>query len=133
MDNCIFCKIIKGELPCYKVWEDEKHLAFLTIKPQKKGHTLVIPRNHSDYFFDLEDKDLADIVIACKKVSRALKKAFKPSSGKISMLLMGQGVPHVHVHLFPLDNESDVDPKKAYDADEKELKDAVRQIKDTIV
>lgn len=132
MENCIFCKIVKGELPAYKVWEDEKHLAFLNIQPQKKGHTLVIPKKHIDYFFDMEDTDLADITIACKQVSKALKSAFEPRSGKISMLLMGTGVPHVHVHLFPFDSEEDVNPKKAYRAGEKELKDALQMIKSSL-
>ena len=108
MENCIFCKIIKGELPYYKVAEDEKYLAFLSIAPHHPGHTLVIPKRHEDYFFDLSDQEISEIMIFAKPIAQKLKVVFKPKSGKIGVMLAGRGVPHVHVHLIPLDEEADL-------------------------
>lgn len=123
MVSCIFCKIVNGDIPSYKIWEDDFFLAFLNVKPFKKGHTLVIPKKHENYIFDLPNEDLTNLILACKKVAEALKKAYKPKSGKISMLTMGLGVPHIHVHLTPLDSEKDVNPNNAYLASEEELKE----------
>lgn len=129
MDSCIFCKIVKGELPSYKVWEDDQALAFLTIRPHKKGHLLLIPKLHEDYFFDLEDETIKDLVVKAKPLAHALKKAFRPRTGKVSMVLMGMGVPHVHIHLIPLDSERDVSVDSAYDASKEELEAAKEEIK----
>ncbi len=129
MENCIFCKIVKGELSSYKVWEDDQALAFLTIKPHKKGHLLLIPKKHEDYFFDLDDETIKDLAVKAKPLAQALKKVYKPRSGKISMVLMGTGVPHVHLHLFPLDKETDIDPRMAYDASSDELTKNQEKIK----
>ena len=109
MENCIFCKITKGEIPCYKVAEGEKHLAFLSITPHHQGHTLVIPKKHEDYFFDLSDREISEIMVFAKPVAQKLKSVFKPKSGKIGVMLAGQGVPHVHIHLIPLDREKDLE------------------------
>lgn len=128
MENCIFCKIVNGA-PSYKVWEDDKALAFLTIRPHKDGHVLLIPKVHEDYFFDLDDETLKDLVLKAKPIAQALKKIYKPKSGKISMVLMGMGVPHVHLHLIPLDKEDDIDPKKAFDPDPEQLIKNMEKIK----
>lgn len=132
MENCIFCKIIKGDIPSYKVWEDNQVLAFLTIRPHKPGHLLLIPKIHEDYFFDLDDETIKDLVIKAKPLAQALKKVYKPRSGKVSMVLMGMGVPHVHIHLIPLDKETDIDPKSAYDANHEELAKEQEKIKQVL-
>ncbi len=108
MEDCIFCKIIRGEIPSYKVYEDEDHLAFLTIQPINPGHTLVIPKKHISYIFDMDDKDLCQLMVVSKKVARVLKKAFSPRTGKIGVMVAGGEVPHVHIHLVPMDDESDL-------------------------
>jgi len=113
MNNCIFCKIIKGEVPAAKVWEDENYLAFLTIKPINPGHTLVIPKKHTEYFFDLEDQELADLMVTTKPIAKAIAKAFPPATGKVGVMIAGMGVPHVHVHLVPMNTERDLDFNKA--------------------
>ncbi len=128
-ETCIFCKIINGEIPSYKIWEDESTLAFLTINPVKKGHVLLIPKIHEDYFFDLDDDNIKELAVKSKPIANAIKKAFKPRSGKVAMVLMGMGVPHVHLHLIPLDKESDINPENAYHASEEELKEVEAEMK----
>ncbi|MDR0763873.1 MAG: HIT family protein [Bacteroidales bacterium] len=101
----IFSKIIAGEIPSYKVAEDENYYAFLDINPLAKGHTLVIPKKEVDYIFDLSDEDLAGLMTFAKKIAHALIKAYP--APKIGMSVIGLDVPHVHVHLVPLhDNAS---------------------------
>ncbi|MBN2566698.1 HIT family protein [Candidatus Woesearchaeota archaeon] len=101
-EDCIFCRIVKGTAPCHRVWEDEKHLAFLSIFPNTEGFTVVIPKKHyPSYAFDLPDDALAELVIAAKKVGRLLDKAF-PDVARTGMILEGFGVDHVHAKLFPM-------------------------------
>ena len=99
--SSIFTKIIKGELPCHKIAEDERFFAFLSVQQLRSGHTLVIPKNETDYLFDLDDSTLADLVLFAKKVAVAVKKAFP--CRKIAVLVYGLEVPHAHVHLVPVD------------------------------
>src|SRR2546428_12687661 len=113
MDNCVFCRIIKGEIPSYKVWEDAKFYAFLTIAPHTKGHTLLIPKKHTDYLFDLEDSELSELILASKPLAQALKQAFNPKTGKVGLSVVGVEVPHVHLHLIPLDSQFDMNTDKA--------------------
>ena len=121
MEDCIFCKIVEKEIPCFKVWEDSDHLAFLTIEPQKEGHTLVIPKKHDRYIFDMADEDLTKLTLASKKVARILEKAFQPKSGRVGVLLMGDQVNHVHIHLIPMDSALDMKrPAKSVDSTELE-------------
>lgn len=108
MDNCIFCRIIKGEIPAAKVWENETYLAFLSIAPINQGHTLLIPKKHTDYIFDLADEDLKPLLVYSKPIAQALAKAFIPATGKIGIMVAGGEVPHVHLHLIPMDNEGDL-------------------------
>lgn len=131
MEDCIFCKIVKGDIPCYKVWEDDKHLAFLNIFPIKEGHTLVIPKKHSDYFFDLEDTELTDIIIASKKVAKLLKKTFNPKSGKVGMIVLGLEVLHAHIHLSPMDHEGELTFTKAHPETEENFQKALNKIKNS--
>lgn len=108
MDNCIFCEIVKGNISHYKIWEDENFLAFLTISPQQRGHTLLIPKKHTDYVFDLSDDNLSGLILAAKPIAKALKKSMKPKTGKVGVMFAGMGVPHVHMHLIPMDSEKDL-------------------------
>lgn len=108
MEDCVFDKIVRGEIPAAKVWEDENFLAFLTIAPINPGHTLVIPKRHIPYLFDLEDVELAKLMAISKKISFALKSVFNPKSGRIGIMVAGMQVPHAHIHLIPLNNEGDL-------------------------
>lgn len=109
----IFTRIVNGEIPCYKVAEDDRFLAFLDIRPLKRGHTLVIPKKETDYIFDLEDQELADLMVFAKRVAKALGKVV--SCQKIGVSVIGLEVPHAHVHLIPINAISDMnfsnDPK----------------------
>ena len=129
MEDCIFCKIIEGKIPNYTVWEDDNHLAFLTIQPVKPGHTLVIPKKHQPYLFELPDNEMGPLFVAVKKVSKILEKTFKPKTGKLGVLVAGQQVPHIHIHLIPMDDEQDL-RKPAKLVPHEELKAAHQQILD---
>lgn len=102
----IFSKIIAGEIPCYKVAEDDKYFAFLDISPLAKGHTLVIPKQEVDYIFDLDDETLAGLHLFSKKVALALKKTVPCI--RIGTAVLGMEVPHAHIHLVPLNKETDL-------------------------
>ena len=100
--DCIFCKIAGGSEPCHKIWEDKKHIAFLSIHPNTLGTTVIIPKKHfSSYAFDMPSKDLAEFMIANKKVAKILDGYF-PGVGRTALVLEGFGVDHVHAKLFPL-------------------------------
>ena len=126
--DCIFCKIVAGELPSFKIYEDYAHLAFLTIAPIKEGHTLVIPKKHTESFFDLEDRDLGALLAASKKVAQILGKALKPSTGKVGVMVAGLEVSHTHVHLIPLDSEKDLDFSLAKQATMDDLEKTLAKI-----
>lgn len=113
MDACIFCKIVKGEIPSAKVWENNEHLAFLSIAPIMPGHTLVIPKKHSDYLFDMDDEALGKLIKASKPVAIKLKIAMNPKTGKIGVMVAGLEVPHTHIHLIPMNSEGDLTFAKA--------------------
>ena len=98
--SSIFTRIVKGELPCHKVAEDEKYFAFMEIKPLSPGHVLVIPKEEIDYIFDLEDRMLSGLMVFCKKIAAAIKKAVPCE--KIAILVYGLEVRHAHVHLVPV-------------------------------
>jgi histidine triad (HIT) family protein len=108
--SSIFTKIIKGEIPCYKIAEDEDHLAFLDIQPLAKGHVLVIPKKETDYYFDLTDKEFFALNAFAKKVAIALKKGM--SCKKIGMSVIGLEVPHAHIHLVPINDVGDMNFSK---------------------
>ena len=101
----IFSKIAAGEIPSYKCAESEKFYAFLDINPLVKGHTLVIPRECTDYFFDLDDATLAEYQLFAKRVAVAIKKAFPCK--KVAQIVLGLEVPHAHIHLIPMQSEKD--------------------------
>ena len=102
----IFSKIIKGEIPCYKVAESADFLAFLDVSPVKKGHVLVIPKIEVDYIFDMEDQHLANLHLFAKKVAIALKKTVPCT--KVGMAVVGLEVPHAHIHLIPMTGIGDL-------------------------
>ena len=115
----IFTKIVKGEIPAYKVAEDDRFLAFLDVSPVQKGHTLVIPKAQIDYIFDLDDTLLADMLVFAKKVAHAIKKA--TNCNRVGVAVIGLEVPHAHVHLIPINQMSDMSfsqPKKKFSAEE---------------
>ena len=102
----IFSKIISGEIPSFKIYEDETFLAFLDINPNALGHTLCIPKREIDQIFDLDDKTLSELIIFSKKVANAIKKAVVCE--RVGMSAIGLEVPHVHVHLIPINNMNDM-------------------------
>lgn len=108
----IFSRIAAGEIPSYKVAEDDKHYAFLDISPVAKGHTLVIPKREVDYIFDLSDEELAELHVFAKKVAKALAKAVPCK--RVGVAVMGLEVPHAHIHLIPITRESDMDFRKEH-------------------
>lgn len=115
----IFSRIVAGEIPCYKVAENDKFFAFLDINPLVKGHTLVIPKQEVDYIFDLSDDDLAAMQVFAKKVAGAIKTAFPCL--KVGQAVIGLEVPHAHIHLIPIQKESDMlfsNPKLKLSAEE---------------
>ena len=102
----IFSKIIKGEIPCYKIAEDDKFFAFLDINPLAKGHTLVIPKIEEDYIFNLDDETLAGMIVFAKKVALAIGKTI--ACNRVGLTVIGLEVPHAHIHLIPITRESDM-------------------------
>ena len=108
----IFSKIVKGEIPCYKITEDERFFAFLDINPVMKGHTLVIPKQEDDYIFHLDDEELAAMMVFAKKVAKAIEKAVPCK--RIGVAVIGLEVPHAHIHLIPITQEGDMDFKKEH-------------------
>ncbi|MBD3636053.1 MAG: HIT family protein [Crocinitomicaceae bacterium] len=102
----IFTKIINGEIPSYKVAENEKFYAFLDISPLQKGHTLVVPKKEEDYLFDLEDSDLQDMIVFAKGIAAKIKKSFP--CNRVGMTVIGLEVPHAHIHLIPINAEKDM-------------------------
>lgn len=120
-DNCLFCKIADGQIPSFKVWEDDKHLAFLSIHPLKPGHTLVIPKKHLPYVFGIEDDELSELTKVSKKVAHKLEKAYQPKTGKIGVIVYGIDVDHTHVHLVPIDQSGDLNFANAKPASNEEL------------
>ena len=106
----IFSRIIAGEIPCYKVAENEKFFAFLDIAPLAKGHTLVVPKCEVDYFFDLEDDELAEMVVFAKQIAKKIKAT--TGCKKVATVVLGLEVAHAHIHLVPMNTENDVDFKR---------------------
>ena len=107
----IFSRIIAGEIPCYKIAENEYCIAFLDINPLKKGHVLVVPKNEVDYIFDLPDADYTQLHKFKKQVAIAIKQAIPCK--RIAEVVLGFEIPHAHIHLIPVNNESEIDFKNA--------------------
>lgn len=125
--SSIFSKIINGEIPCFKVAENECFLAFLDINPLQKGHVLVIPKVEVDYLFDLEDDVLADLMIFSKNVAKKVKKVFPCE--KVGLTVIGLEVPHAHVHLVPMNKMNDMNfSNQKLDLSSEELKSIAESI-----
>lgn len=127
----IFTKIVKGEIPSYKVAEDENFYAFLDINPLKKGHTLVVPKEEIDYVFDIDDALLSDMMIFSKKVALGIEKVIECK--RVGIAVLGLEVPHAHIHLIPIDDLTDTNfekPKLRFS--DEELKEIAQKIRDAV-
>jgi len=128
----IFTKIIRGEIPCYKIAENENYFAFLDINPLKAGHTLVVPKRETDYIFDLEDVYLSGMIVFSKKIAIAIKSALPCK--RIGVAILGLEVPHAHIHLVPMDTMEDVNfrnPKLKFTPEE--FKDIAAKISSKVI
>ena len=125
----IFTKIIKGEIPAYKIYEDDKFLAFLDINPVAEGHTLVVPKQEIDYLFDIDDNLLAEMIVFAKKIAIAQKKAIECK--RVGVLVVGTEVPHAHIHLIPFQKESQMSlasPKLKFSPEEmKQIQEKIKK------
>ena len=108
----IFSRIIQGEIPCYKIAEDERFFAFLDINPVMKGHTLVVPKHEDDYIFNLDDDEIGAMMVFAKKVAKAIEKAVPCK--RIAVAVIGLEVPHAHIHLVPITKEGDLNFKNEH-------------------
>lgn len=106
----IFTKIVNGEIPSYKVAEDDRYYAFLDINPLMQGHTLVIPKQEVNYIFDLDDETLSGMSLFAKRVAKAIQKVVP--CNRVGVAVLGLEVPHAHIHLVPINSESDISFKK---------------------
>ena len=108
MKDCVFCKIVRGEIPAHKIWETKTHLAFLTIFPNTEGFSVVIPKKHyPSYFVDLPDKVLCDLMLAAKTVAKKLDAAFE-DVGRTGLIFEGFGVDHIHAKLIPMHDTAEM-------------------------
>ena len=106
----LFSKLISGEIPCYKIAENEKFFAFLDVFPLVNGHVLVVPKVETDYIFDIVDNDLSEMMIFAKSIAKAIKKSIECK--RIGIAVIGLEVPHAHIHLVPLNSVSDINFEK---------------------
>lgn len=122
----VFTKILRGEIPGKIIAQDEKFFAILDIKPMNPGHILVVPKQETDYLFDLDDEQYLQLFVFCKKLAPALKKA--TGAKRIGLAVEGFGVPHVHVHLVPINTLNEMNPERARDASAEELEEMYAKI-----
>jgi histidine triad (HIT) family protein len=123
----IFSRIAMGEIPCYKVAENDEFFAFLDINPIQKGHTLVIPKEEVDYLFDIDDEKLGRMMVFAKRVAAQIKS--KMGCRRVAVVVLGLEVPHAHIHLIPINEEKDVNFKVKQQLSEDEFKLIAEQIK----
>ena len=128
--SSIFTKILRGELPCYKIDENDDCFAFLDINPNSRGHTLCILRKEIDYIFDLSSEDYQKLMNFSRKIAIALKKSV--NCKRIALSVVGLEVPHVHVHLIPLESMSDMNFDRSIKLDDNEFKSLVEKIKSNL-
>jgi histidine triad (HIT) family protein len=128
----IFSKIVKGEIPCYRIAETENHLAFLDVFPLAKGHTLVIPKKETDYIFDIEDKEFVKLHLFSKKVAKAIEQAIPCK--RIGVAVIGLEVPHAHIHLIPLNNVSDINfSRPKLNLSKEEFEQTAKKIREQLI
>ena len=123
----LFTRIVQGEIPCHKIYEDEVALAFLDIRPLNPGHTLVIPKQEVDYLFDLEDGLLQHLALVSKKVARAIDRAVPCE--RVGLIVAGLEVPHAHIHLVPINGIGDINFARARDAEQADLAATAEKIR----
>ena len=126
--NCIFCKIVEGKIPSVKIWEDEKFLAFLDVSPINPGHTLVVPKKHNDYLFDLNDKEYNELMLTAKKIANAIKNKLKPR--RVGLAVEGFFVPHIHIHLVPLNKGNELNPERAKSSTKEDLEKIAKKLRE---
>ncbi|MBJ2194082.1 MAG: HIT family protein [Muribaculaceae bacterium] len=127
----IFSRIIAGEIPCYKIAENDSFFAFMDINPVNWGHTLVVPKKETDYIFDMDDDELGDMMVFAKKVAKAIKVAIP--CRKVGVTVLGLEVPHAHIHLVPLQKEGDMDFRcKISDPDPARMKELAEAISSNV-
>ena len=126
----IFSKIVKNEINCFKILEDKKHLAFLDIRPNTRGHTLCIPKKENDYIFDLSEKEFLDLMKFARVVAVGIKKAIDCS--RVAISVVGLEISHTHIHLIPINSMEDLNFKHKVSFSEKEMEDIAKKIKDLV-
>jgi histidine triad (HIT) family protein len=119
MDTCIFCKILNGSAPAHKIWENENFFSFLDINPVNPGHTMIIPKHHIDYVFDLGEPLYSELFRVAKELSEPIKRATQAS--RIGVVIEGFSVSHLHVHLVPMNDVNELNPTRATRATAEEL------------
>lgn len=124
--DTIFSRIVKGEIPSYRVAEDDKHYAFLDINPVVKGHTLVVPKREEDYIFDLSPDELADLIKFAQKVAISLKSNL--NCKRVAVIVLGMEVPHAHIHLLPINSEKEADLHRKISLSPEEFREIQRKI-----
>lgn len=127
MESCIFCQILKGSARAHKIWENENFFAFLDINPVNPGHTMIIPKHHLDYVFDLGEPLYSELFKVAKELSEPIQRAMKAS--RIGVVIEGFGVSHLHVHLVPINKVNELDPTRAKRATLEELAPIADRIK----
>jgi len=128
----IFTKIVNGEIPCYKIAEDENYFAFLDINPLRAGHTLVVSKREIDYIFDLDDAYLEGMIVFSKKIAAAIRSVIP--CNRIGVAILGLEVPHAHIHLVPMDSMEDINfknPKLKFSP--KEFNEIAAKISDKVI
>ncbi len=123
----LFSKIVQGEIPCHKLAEDDRFLAFLDVRPVRSGHALVIPKKEIDYLFDLDDNLLADLMVFAKPIAKAIERVVPCK--RIGVMVVGLEVPHAHVHLIPIDRIADLNFAHAQPAETDLLAELAEQIR----
>jgi histidine triad (HIT) family protein len=123
----IFTRIIQGEIPCYKIAEDEQFFAFLDIRPLNAGHTLVIPKTEIDYIFDIDDEMLADMILFAKRIAIAIKNTIPCE--RVGLAVIGLEVPHAHIHLSPVNSLHDLDFSNPKQISPTEMEDIAARIR----
>lgn len=126
MENCIFCKIVSGEIPSHKIYENKLCFVFLDINPLNPGHLVIIPKKHFGYIFELPKNLYTEIFEVAKKISQPLKKVTK--ARRIGMVVEGFGVDHVHLHLVPINKANELDPHRAKPGNHGELAELAKTL-----
>ncbi len=126
----IFTKIINGEIPCYKIAEDENYFAFLDIRPLNLGHTLIVTKREVNYIFDLEDAELQGLIVFAKKIAIAIKKSI--DCERIGMTVIGLEVPHTHIHLSPINSVHDLDFRNTKEISKEKMLEIAEKIKSNL-